>query len=92
MTAIPRSGISRRNMLSIGGGTLLAPCIASFAHTFTSSYTTVVEGTNVAAAVAPDGRAVAFDLADSLWLVDISGRVARRLTDEFGDGCTTALV
>ncbi|NOJ43955.1 amidohydrolase family protein [Bradyrhizobium australiense] len=89
MTATPRLGISRRNLLSIGGGAILAPYGASLAPTSASTdeqnYATVVEGTNIAAAVSPDGRTVAFDLAGSLWLVDIGGGAARRLTDEFGD-------
>lgn len=89
MTTNSRRGISRRKLLSMGGGAILTPYSASPAPTFPSmdeqGYATVAEGTNISAAVSPDGRAVAFDLAGSLWLVDIGGGVARRLTDEFGD-------
>src|SRR5712692_3722160 len=43
------------------------------------------EGTNMAAAVAPDGRTVAIDLLSVLWLVPADGGEARRLTDDFQD-------
>jgi len=45
-------------------------------------FVTVTEGTNIAAAVSPDGRTVAFDLYGQLWLVGIEGGTARRLTDD----------
>jgi Tol biopolymer transport system component len=48
-------------------------------------YVTVVEGTNIAAAVSPDGRTIAFDLYGILWLVGIEGGAASRLTDDFAD-------
>lgn len=89
MTTPSRRGISRRKLLSMGGGAILAPYGASLPRTSPPmdeyGYATVVEGTNISAAVSPDGRTVAFDLAGSLWLVDIGGGVARRLTDDFDD-------
>jgi len=48
-------------------------------------YVTAVEGTNIAVAVAPDGKTLAFDLYGVLWLVDIDGGVARSLTDELAE-------
>jgi Tol biopolymer transport system component len=48
-------------------------------------YVTVVEGTNIAAAVSPDGKTIAFDLYGILWLVDVRGGIASRLTDDFAD-------
>jgi Tol biopolymer transport system component len=51
----------------------------------TERFVTVAEGTNIAAAAAPDGKTVAFDLYGVLWLVGIEGGVARRLTDDITD-------
>lgn len=88
MTTTPRRRISRRKLLSMGGGAILARCGASLSPMSDSGqehYATVAEGTNIAAAVSPDGRTVVFDLAGSLWRVDIGGGIARRLTDDFGD-------
>src|SRR5579862_422371 len=48
-------------------------------------YVTVVEGTNIAAAVSPDGKTIAFDLYGILWLVGAQGGIASRLTDDFAD-------
>ena len=46
---------------------------------------TMREGTNVAAAASRDGLRIAFDLCASLWVVDVSGGAARRLTDDLAD-------
>lgn len=46
---------------------------------------TLSEGTNIAAAVSPDGRTVAFDLLGRIWTVPKDGRSATVLTDELGD-------
>ncbi len=43
------------------------------AGTTDERFVTVTEGTNIAAAVSPDGRTVAFDLYGQLWLVGIEG-------------------
>ena len=43
------------------------------------------EGTNVAAALSPDGRALMIDLQGSLWTLPASGGPARRVTDEYLD-------
>lgn len=48
-------------------------------------YVTVAEGTNIAAAVSPDGQTIAFDLYGVLWTVDINGGIAIRLTDDLAD-------
>ena len=48
-------------------------------------YVTVTEGTNIAAAVSPDGKTIAFDLYGGLWLVGIEGGPARRLTSDFDE-------
>jgi len=43
------------------------------------------EGTNMAAALAPDGRTLMIDLQGSLWTLPASGGPAKRLTDEYLD-------
>jgi Tol biopolymer transport system component/imidazolonepropionase-like amidohydrolase len=46
---------------------------------------TITEGTNLAAAVSPDGRTVALDLLGRIWIVPRQGGTAKPLTDELGD-------
>ncbi len=43
------------------------------------------EGTNMAAALSPDGRRLMIDLQGSLWTLPSSGGAARRVTDEYLD-------
>lgn len=46
---------------------------------------TLREGTNMAAALSPDGRTLIIDLQGSLWTLPASGGAARRITEEFLD-------
>ena len=46
---------------------------------------TLHEGTNIAAALSPDGRTLAFDLLGAIWTMPAGGGTARRLTDELMD-------
>jgi Tol biopolymer transport system component/imidazolonepropionase-like amidohydrolase len=46
---------------------------------------TLREGTNIAAAVSPDGQTVAFDLQGRLWVLPLAGGRAIPITDELGD-------
>jgi Tol biopolymer transport system component/imidazolonepropionase-like amidohydrolase len=46
---------------------------------------TIREGTNVAAALSPDGRTLMIDLQGSLWTLPASGGPAKRVTDEYLD-------
>ena len=46
---------------------------------------TLREGTNMAAALSPDGRTLVIDLQGSLWTLPASGGPARRISDEFLD-------
>jgi len=46
---------------------------------------TLREGTNMAAALSPDGRTLIIDLQGSLWSLPASGGAATRITEEFLD-------
>ena len=46
---------------------------------------TLREGTNLAAALSPDGRTLAIDLLGSLWVLPVSGGEAKRIIDELAD-------
>ncbi len=45
----------------------------------------VTEGTNIAAALSPDGQTIAIDLLGRIWTLPRTGGTATVLTDEFGD-------
>jgi Tol biopolymer transport system component len=92
-----RRGVSRRSLLSLGGGAVVAPLAGGLAGaarpeaakaaepTGAVKHVTVGEGTNIAPSVSPDGKSVAFDLYGVLWVVGIGGGGAKRLTDDYGD-------
>jgi Tol biopolymer transport system component/imidazolonepropionase-like amidohydrolase len=46
---------------------------------------TLREGTNMAAALSPDGRTLIIDLQGSLWALPAAGGAAKRITDEYLD-------
>jgi Tol biopolymer transport system component/imidazolonepropionase-like amidohydrolase len=46
---------------------------------------TLHEGTNMAAALSPDGRTLAIDLLGCLWTLPIDGGTAHQISDELGD-------
>ena len=46
---------------------------------------TLTEGTNMAAALSPDGGTLAIDLVGRIWTLPASGGTATALTDPFGD-------
>ncbi len=46
---------------------------------------TITEGTNLAAALSPDGSTIALDLLGRIWTMPAEGGVATPLTDPFGD-------
>ena len=45
----------------------------------------ITEGTNIAAALSPDGQTIAIDLLGRIWTLPRAGGTAKVLTDEFGD-------
>ena len=90
--------VSRRELLVLGGSSLLTPVAAGLHPALAQNPAgdagpgkhvrrkiALLEGTNIAAAVSPDGSHVAFDVVASLWIVSIAGGVARRLTDDYAD-------
>lgn len=85
-------GVDRRRVLSLGGtamaaGSLAGPAAAAkAARPKGERRVTVREGTNIAVAVSPDGRTLAFDLFGVIWTLPVAGGVARRLTDDLTDG------
>ena len=46
---------------------------------------TLTEGTNIAAAVSPDGSVIAFDLVGRIWVMPVEGGRAVPITDPVGD-------
>src|ERR1700754_820774 len=97
MTDETRRGVSRRSLLSLGGGAVALPLAGGLAGaarpepakaaepTGAVKHVTVGEGTNIAPMVSPDGKLIAFDLYGVLWVVGVGGGVAKRLTDDYGD-------
>ncbi|MDI2027786.1 hypothetical protein QFW96_04160 [Saccharopolyspora sp. TS4A08] len=76
--------ITRRRALQAGTGAaalVLAPPGIGLAQ---AAGVTLRQGTNICAAVAPDGR-IAFDLVNAIWLLEAGGGRARKLTDELQD-------
>jgi Tol biopolymer transport system component len=65
------------------GGAVAAP--AESAGQPGRTEVTLTEGTNLAAAVSPDGSRVAFDLVTGIWVLPIAGGDAVRLTDDLQD-------
>lgn len=45
----------------------------------------LTQGTNIALALSPDGKTIAFDLQGTLWTMPMTGGKAKAITDEFGD-------
>jgi len=69
-------------------GTLIAAALALTAQSSTAPSSITVtfrEGTNMAAALSPDGRALMIDVQGSLWTLPVTGGAAKRVTDEFLD-------
>jgi Tol biopolymer transport system component len=91
------SGINRRDVLRgagvVAGGALLAPTVlpgtaaaaASTSDGNRAGNVRLGEGTNISAALSPDGEHVAFDLLTVIWTVPVAGGEARRLTDDDTD-------
>jgi Tol biopolymer transport system component/cytosine/adenosine deaminase-related metal-dependent hydrolase len=66
-----------------GGASATATTTAAGHHPHGS--VALVEGTNIAAQVSPDGTRVAFDLVTGIWTVPITGGTATRLTGDDTD-------
>jgi Tol biopolymer transport system component/imidazolonepropionase-like amidohydrolase len=68
-------------------GLLLVGAIALLSQNTSSRQVSVTlrEGTNMAAALSPDGGTLIIDLQGSLWRVPVSGGAAARVTEEYLD-------
>lgn len=78
--------VDRRCALGIG----IAAVASTVPHGLAAGAGTIgsvslAEGTNFAAAVSPDGQAIAIDLLGILWILPFGGGDARRLTDHYAD-------
>lgn len=95
---LEREGLSRRQfMVSAGGSALVAdaalrggrgvaPAQAATMPTIGARRRVGLhEGTDLAAAVSPDGRTLLLDVVGVLWSVPIAGGSARRLTNDYFD-------
>ena len=67
------------------GALLLASSLSAQATPDVDVRITVSEGTNMAAAVSPDGRYIVLDLQGTLWIRGPEGAEARPITDRFYD-------
>ncbi|MGH3430338.1 MAG: TolB family protein, partial [Mycobacteriales bacterium] len=97
----PRNLLSRRSLFSRGGAIALgvgAVAVAgvagvSVAVTHDEDSTDdddrrrvrLHEGTNMSAALSPDGNRIAVDLVTGIWVLPAGGGTARRLTDDLQD-------
>ncbi|MEV6284820.1 DPP IV N-terminal domain-containing protein [Kribbella sp. NPDC051770] len=86
--------ISRRRALQLSGGVAAAGSLPIAATTAEAAapdqlgaghHATLTEGTNLMAAVSPDGRRLAFDLVTAIWVTPAAGGRATRLTDDLQD-------
>ena len=84
--------VDRRTALLLGSATIgMAGCVPHAVPRAIADagagvrQLSVSEGTNIAVAVSPDGRTIAFDLLGLLWTVPTAGGPARCLTDAFAD-------
>jgi Tol biopolymer transport system component len=84
--------LSRREVLraaaAVTGAALLGTATATEAAAETRAggeEAVLTEGTNLSAAVSPDGKWIAFDLVTAIWVVPAAGGEARRLTGDLQD-------
>ncbi len=83
-------GIDRRSLFGLGIGAAAVPLAstapaAGAVGTSQRRMVSIDEATNVALALSPDGRTLAFDLFGVLWTLPAGGGAARRLSGEFDD-------
>ncbi len=57
----------------------------AFAQTSARQEIKLTQGTNIAAALSPDGKTIVFDLQGTLWKMAATGGQATAITDELGD-------
>ena len=81
-TRIRKRASMRRARLAVPGAML---CLTASSSVHAPINVVLREGTNMAAALSPDGRTIAIDLLGSIWTLPASGGVTKRLTDELMD-------
>ena len=85
MEELKVSVLSNFRPLGIWGAALAFLALIPSPGSAQSMQVTLSEGTNIAAAVSPDGRWIAFDLVGRIWRLPIEGGEAVPLTDHLGD-------
>jgi Tol biopolymer transport system component len=83
-------GLSRRELLLRSGYVAAGLTVAGAAEagavdTLAEPGVQLREGTNMSAALSPDGRRIVTDLVTGVWVLPASGGRARRLTDDLQD-------
>ncbi|WP_174275122.1 amidohydrolase family protein [Sphingomonas bacterium] len=84
--------VNRRAALGIGGAVTGAGVMARIAGSqalaagiSSTNEVALAEGTNIAIAISPDGKTIAFDLLGLLWVMPAAGGPATCVTDAFAD-------
>jgi Tol biopolymer transport system component len=68
-----------------GLGLLVFVTVVAFTQSPARREIKLTQGTNIALALAPDGKTLVFDLQGTLWKMPASGGKATAITDEFND-------
>ncbi len=87
MQAVNIGGLIRNHTLNTLAGLFMLATVLGLvtAHQSDRVEIQLTQGTNIAAALSPDGRNVVFDLQGTLWKMPAAGGKAAAITDELGD-------
>ncbi|GLZ31747.1 amidohydrolase [Lentzea sp. NBRC 105346] len=77
--------LSRRDFLATTGLVAAGLGVTGVAQADSEGGVRLTEGTNMSAALSPDGTRIAIDLVTAIWVLPASGGTARRLTGELQD-------
>lgn len=84
-TIIPIRKYALKAAVSFLALTVMLGVASTFTQQSDRSEIKLTQGTNIAAALSPDGKIVVFDLQGTLWKTPVAGGKATALTDELGD-------